>query len=123
MRGRSHLIGVDRKGGKGYREVPCEICGFALFISTDSETGICAICVQMGFPKPKAKVSISDIGKAIEHNSLKQYRRKNRIGQDEIARLLDITERHYRRFESGHPISRNIRRKIEKKLAQAEQVQ
>ncbi len=29
----SDLIGVDRQGGKGYQEVPCEVCGDPLFIT------------------------------------------------------------------------------------------
>jgi DNA-binding XRE family transcriptional regulator len=115
------LIGVDRRGGKGYQKVPCEICGGSLYISEDSESGICARCVVIGYPKPRTEINILDLKKAMEQNSLRQYRREKRISQTQMARMLEIAERHYRRLENGQPISRMIRRKIERKLAQVEQ--
>ncbi len=117
----NRLIGVDRRGGKGYQEVGCLVCGRPLFISNDSEGGVCARCVMMGYPKPKSSVDIVDVKKAMESNSLKQYRKQNEINQSEVAELLGITERHYRNLESGQPMSRNIRRKIDRKLSQVEQ--
>jgi DNA-binding XRE family transcriptional regulator len=119
----SDLIGVDRRGSQGYQEVPCEICGSYFFISQEAESGICARCVAMGYPKPSPRVDIIGIKKAIESDSLKQYRKENKASQDEIAKILEITERHYRNLEKGQPISKIIRRKIEKKLAQVEQGQ
>ena len=117
----SRLIGVDRRGGKGYQEVFCENCGNPMFIDNDSESGICARCVVMGYPKSKTEINIVEVRKALEKNSLKQYRKGNKISQGEMAGILDITERHYRRLENGRPIGKNISRKIERKLAQAEQ--
>jgi len=116
----NHLIGVDRRGGKSYREVPCEVCGNPLFISNDSESGICARCVVMGYSGPKVEVNIRDLRKAFEKKALKQYRKSSKLSQAEIASSLEISERHYRRLENGQPISRSINRKIERKLAQVE---
>jgi len=123
MRGRSYLIGVDRRGGNGYQEVPCEVCGCPSFISNGSESGICARCVVMGYSGPKVDINIQDLRKAFEKKSLKEFRRKNKLSQTEIAKALEISERHYRNLEKGQPISRSINRKIERKLAQAEQGQ
>ena len=118
---KSYLIGVDKRGGRSYQRVACEICGEDFHISEDSESGICASCVQQGFPRPRAKVNILAVGKAIERGLLREYRKENKVSQGEIAQVLDITERHYRRLENGQPISKSIRRKIEQKLAQSEQ--
>lgn len=117
----SDLVGVDRRGGRNYREITCEICGRGFYISNDSESGICARCVVMGYSGPKVEVNIQDLRKAFEKKALKQYRKSSKLSQAEIARALEISERHYRNLEKGQPISRSINRKIEKKLAQAEQ--
>ncbi len=75
----NHLIGVDRRGGKNYQEVPCEICGRSLYISKDSDSGICAVCVQAEYPKSKTEIDISDVKRAIEKRSLKQYRKGKKL--------------------------------------------
>jgi len=123
MKSINRLIGVDKRGGKGYQEVFCAICGDPLFISNESESGICALCVVRGYLESKVDVNIQDLRKAFEKKALKQYRKRNRLSQTEIAKVLEISARHYRRLESGQPISRNINRKVEKKLAHVEQRQ
>jgi len=119
----SRLIRVDRRGGKGYREVSCEACGNPLFISTESESGICALCVVGRYSERKVDVNLQELRGAFEKKALKQYRKNSKLSQAEIARALEISERHYRNLEKGQPLSRNISRKIERKLAQAEQGQ
>ena len=119
----SHLIGVDRRGGEGYHEVYCTICGNSLFIDNDSESGICAECVTMGYPKPKTEINIVEVKKALGNNSLRQYRKEKRLSQDTIAKFLGISRMHYWRVEEGKPIGKNIARKIEMKLAQTEKGQ
>ncbi|MFX0198036.1 MAG: helix-turn-helix transcriptional regulator [Candidatus Hodarchaeota archaeon] len=117
----SRLIGPDRRGGRNYREVSCSVCGDSLFVSKEAESGICARCVVMGYSGPKVDINIRDLRKSFEKKSLKEFRRKNKLSQTEIAKALEISERHYRNLEKGQPISRSINRKIEKKLAQVEQ--
>jgi DNA-binding XRE family transcriptional regulator len=123
MKSMNRLIGVDKRGGKGYQEVSCVGCGDPLFISNESEGGICALCVVRGYSESKVDVNIRDLRKAFEKKSLKQYRKTNRLSQTEIAKVLEISERHYRNLEKGQPVSRSINRKVERKLAQAEQGQ
>jgi len=123
MRERSQLIGVDRRGGNGYQEVPCVICGHSMFISNDSEAGICALCVVRRYSERKIDVNIQELRGAFEKKALKQYRKSSKLSQAEIARVLEISERHYRNLEKGQSISRSINRKIERKLAQIEQGQ
>jgi len=119
----NRLIGVDRRGGKGYQEVPCGDCSDPLFISNESESGICALSVVKGYSASKVNLNIQDLRKAFEKKALKQYRKRNRLSQTEIAKVLEISERHYRNLEKGQAISRSINRKIERKLAQVEQSQ
>lgn len=118
-----NLTGVDKRGGKGYQEGPCLSCGRTLFISIDSEEGICATCVQLGFPKARTEINISDVRKAIEGSSLRRYRKQKKLSQDAVAGFLGISRMHYWRIEEGKAIGKNIMRKIENKLAQAEQSQ
>lgn len=122
MRMGSHLIGVDRKGGKGYQEVPCEICGCALFISNENESGICGRCVVMGCSQTtRTKVNPADLWGAIEKGRGRRYRRENKMSQDQAAQAFGMTRKTYSEVENGK-ISRTIRRKVEKKLSQVEQV-
>jgi len=106
----SNLIGVDRRGGKDYQEVPCEVCGGYFFVGKETESGICARCVMTGYPKPKTEINIVEVKKALENNSLRQYRKKKRLSQDIIAKFLEISRSHYCRIEDGKLIGKNIAR-------------
>jgi DNA-binding XRE family transcriptional regulator len=116
-------MGVDRRGGKNYQDVPCVICGGSFFASKEAESGVCAQCVVMGYPRQKPEINILEVAKSIEENSLRQFRKKAKLSQDMLAKFLGISRVHYCRIEEGRPIGKNVTRKIEKKLAQAEQSQ
>ncbi|MFX0202098.1 MAG: helix-turn-helix transcriptional regulator [Candidatus Hodarchaeota archaeon] len=122
MKSVNYLVGADRRGGRSYQVIVCEICGGSLFISKEAGSGVCAVCVQMGYSKAtQTKVNPAELWGAIEKGRGRRYRRENKMSQDQAAQVFGITRKTYSEVENGK-ISRMIRRKVEKKLAQVEQV-